>query len=160
MISIQFSEDPKIRRAEKIFLWTVLGVTVAVVFVLVFGYLVQLLWNATLAEMFGFPAISFWQAIGLFVLAKLFFGFGTGGYYGSRYGIGYGGYGYPYYHSPFYWPYNYAYYNDYYSRYYDQDYSDVFTRALVPGIIRPNARLSGFVFFKKLPPQIKTFELR
>ncbi len=79
MISIQFSEDPKIRRAEKIFLWTVLGVTVAVVFVLVFGYLVQLLWNATLAEMFGFPAISFWQAIGLFVLAKLFFGFGTGG---------------------------------------------------------------------------------
>jgi len=87
------------------------------------------------------------------------FGFGTGGYYGSRYGIGYGGYGYPYYRSPFYWPYNYAYYNDYYSRYYDQDYSDVFTKALVPGIIRPNARLSGFVFFKKLPPQIKTFEL-
>ena len=88
-------------------------------------------------------------------------GFGSGGYYGGRYGIGYGGYGYgyPYYRSPFYWPYNYAYYNDYYSSYYDQDYSDLFTKALIPGIIRPGARLSGFVFFKKLPPDVKTFDL-
>jgi len=92
-------------------------------------------------------------------------GFGSGGYYGGRYrgsyGIGYGGYGYgyPYYRSPFYWPYNYAYYNNYYSGYYDQDYSDLFTRSLVPGVIRPNARISGFVFFKKLPREVNTFEL-
>lgn len=92
-------------------------------------------------------------------------GFGSGGYYGGRYrgsyGIGYGGYayGYPYYRSPFYWPYNYAYYNNYYSSYYDQDYSDLFTKSLVPGVIRPNARISGFVFFKKLPPEVNTFEL-
>ena len=92
-------------------------------------------------------------------------GFGSGGYYGGRYrggyGIGFGGYsyGYPYYRSPFYWPYNYAYYNNYYSDYYDQDYSDLFTMSLVPGVIRPNAKISGFVFFKKLPRDVKTFDL-
>jgi len=92
-------------------------------------------------------------------------GFGSGGYYGGRYrgsyGIGYGGYGhgYPYYRSPFYWPYNYAYYNNYYSDYYDRDYSDLFTKSLVPGTIRPNAKISGFVFFKKLPKEVNTFDL-
>lgn len=92
-------------------------------------------------------------------------GFGSGGYYGSRYRGGYGfgigsyGYGYPYYRSPFYWPYNYAYYNNYYTDYYNQDYSDLFTKSLVPGIIRPNAKLSGFVFFKKLPATTLGFEM-
>ena len=79
MISIQYSDDPKIRKAQKFGLWTVVGLAGAVAFGLVFGFLIQYLWNATLAEMFGFPALSFWQAIGLFILAKLFFGFGTGG---------------------------------------------------------------------------------
>lgn len=88
-------------------------------------------------------------------------GFGSGGYYGGRIGTGYGvyGYGYPYYRSPFYWPYNYAYYNDYYADYYNQDYSDLFTKSLVPGIIRPNAKISGFVFFKKLPIEVNAFDL-
>ncbi len=79
MISIQYSDDPKIRKAQKFGLWTVVGLAGAVAFGLVFGFLIQYLWNATLAEMFGFPALSFWQAIGLFILAKLFFGFGAGG---------------------------------------------------------------------------------
>lgn len=79
MFSIQYSEDPKTRRGEKFLLWTVLGLILAVVLGLILGYLVQFLWNVTLAEMFGFPTISFWQAIGLFILAKFFFGFGAGG---------------------------------------------------------------------------------
>jgi hypothetical protein len=79
MISIQYSDNPKKRRAQKIALWTVAGLAGAVVFGLLFGFLIQFLWNATLAEMFDIPKLSFWQAIGLFVLAKLFFGFGAGG---------------------------------------------------------------------------------
>ena len=79
MISIQYSEDPKIRKAQKFVFWTVAGLAGAIVFGLVFGFLIQFLWNATLAAMFDFPTLSFWQAIGLFILAKLFFGFGTGG---------------------------------------------------------------------------------
>ena len=78
-ISIQYSDNSRIRKAQKIGLWTVVGLAGAVVFGMVFGLLIQFLWNATLAEMFGFPTLSFWQAIGLFILAKLFFGFGAGG---------------------------------------------------------------------------------
>ena len=83
-ISFNFSETPKIRKAQKFFLWTVVGLTLVVVMGLVLGYLVQLLWNVTLAEMFGLPTISLWQAIGLFILAKLFFGFGAGASSSSR----------------------------------------------------------------------------
>ena len=89
-------------------------------------------------------------------------GFGTGGYYGGGYGYGIGYYtrGYPYYRSPFYWPYNYAYYSDYYdSYYYNRDYSDIFTQAFVPGVIRPGAILSGFIYFNKLPPEVQKFDL-
>jgi hypothetical protein len=84
MISIKYSDNPKERRAQKIALWTVVGLAGAVVFGLLFGFLIQFLWNATLAEMFDIPKLSFWQAIGLFVLAKLFFGFGAGGRGSSR----------------------------------------------------------------------------
>ena len=79
LISIEYSDDPKIRKAQKFALWTCVGLFGAVAFGLLVGFLIQFLWNATLADMFGFPALSFWQAIGLFVLAKLFFGFGGGG---------------------------------------------------------------------------------
>lgn len=78
MISIQYSKDPKERRVQKIALWTVAGLAGAIVFGLLFGLLIQFLWNATLTEMFDLPALSFWQAVGLFILAKLFFGFGAG----------------------------------------------------------------------------------
>jgi hypothetical protein len=78
MISIQYSKDPKERKVQKIALWTVAGLAGAIVFGLLFGLLIQFLWNATLTEMFDLPALSFWQAVGLFILAKLFFGFGAG----------------------------------------------------------------------------------
>ena len=84
MISIQYSEDPKERKAQKIALWTVVGLAGAIVFGLLFGLLIQFLWNATLTEMFDLPALSFWQAVGLFILAKLFFGFGAGSSGSSR----------------------------------------------------------------------------
>jgi hypothetical protein len=84
MISIQYSEDPKERKVQKIALWTVVGLAGAIVFGLLFGLLIQFLWNATLTEMFDLPALSFWQAVGLFILAKLFFGFGAGSSGSSR----------------------------------------------------------------------------
>jgi hypothetical protein len=39
----------------------------------------MLLWNHVLAAVWDIPSVTFWQALGLFVLAKLFFGFGGGG---------------------------------------------------------------------------------
>ncbi len=55
------------------------GLILAVVAGAVFGFLVKFLWNETIASMFSLTAISFWQAFGLFFLAKLFFGFGGSG---------------------------------------------------------------------------------
>jgi hypothetical protein len=67
------------RKAQKIFMYTIAGLGAAVLLCLFLGLFVQLLWNVTIAAAFELPAIGFWQAIGLFILAKLFFGFGSAG---------------------------------------------------------------------------------
>lgn len=38
----------------------------------------MLLWNYTLPSIFGLTTITLWQAMGLFLLCKLLFGFGKG----------------------------------------------------------------------------------
>lgn len=43
------------------------------------GYLVMRLWNWLMPELFSLSTIGYWQAVGLIVLAKIFFGFGSGG---------------------------------------------------------------------------------
>jgi hypothetical protein len=40
---------------------------------------VMVLWNELLPELFGIRSITFFQAMGLFILCKLLFGFGKGG---------------------------------------------------------------------------------
>lgn len=49
-----------------------------------FAYITMLLWNALLPEIFNVAAIGFWQAAGLLVLARLFFGFGHSGKWGGH----------------------------------------------------------------------------
>jgi Ca2+/H+ antiporter, TMEM165/GDT1 family len=47
--------------------------------VFLFGLIVMLLWNAVLpAAIPAIKAISYWQALGLFALSKIFFGFNRG----------------------------------------------------------------------------------
>jgi len=43
-------------------------------FALAFGWFVMLLWNWLMPAIFGLGAITYWQAFGLVVLAKLIFG--------------------------------------------------------------------------------------
>ncbi len=58
----------------------VAGIIVMVIIgVLVFGSIVMLLWNALMPVIFHLPVISFEQALGLLVLAKIFFGGFRGG---------------------------------------------------------------------------------
>jgi hypothetical protein len=57
----------------------ILGVLAAVIFALAFGWFVMLLWNWLMPVIFGLGAISYWQAFGLVVLAKLIFGAVGGG---------------------------------------------------------------------------------
>lgn len=46
------------------------------------SFVVMTLWNYLIPGIFGYSVITFWQAMGLFVLCKLLFGFGRGGHKG------------------------------------------------------------------------------
>lgn len=48
-------------------------------FIAVMGLLTTALWNALLPHIFGLPAITFWQALGLLLLSRVLFG-GLGGW--------------------------------------------------------------------------------
>ena len=50
------------------------GVLAAAAFALAFGWFVMLLWNWLMPVVFGLGAITYWQAFGIVVLAKLIFG--------------------------------------------------------------------------------------
>jgi hypothetical protein len=50
------------------------GIAAVLVFVLVFGFFVRLLWNWLMPEIFGLRAITYFQAIGLLLLFRLLFG--------------------------------------------------------------------------------------
>ena len=46
----------------------------SLILVVIFGVFVMLLWNVLLPDLFSFPRISYLQAVGLVVLARLIFG--------------------------------------------------------------------------------------
>jgi hypothetical protein len=49
------------------------------------GQIVRLLWNWLLPPLFGFPQVTFWQALGLLALCRILFGgLGTGGGSGRK----------------------------------------------------------------------------
>lgn len=54
--------------------WAVFGVMAAGFFALVFAVFVKLLWNWLMPGLFGLAAVSFWQAFGLVLLARLLVG--------------------------------------------------------------------------------------
>ena len=49
-----------------------------------FAYVTMALWNALLPQIFNLATINFWQAAGLLILARLFFGFGHSGKWGGH----------------------------------------------------------------------------
>jgi hypothetical protein len=53
---------------------TFAGVGLAVLFALAFGLVVKVLWNWLMPVIFGLGTITFWQAFGIVLLAKLLFG--------------------------------------------------------------------------------------
>ncbi|MEL4106345.1 hypothetical protein AAFA46_05815 [Oscillospiraceae bacterium WX1] len=72
----KWSKTPK---PVQITLYIILGLLGVTAMGILFGYIIQLLWNWLMPELFGLGTISYWQAIGIFILAKLLFGFGMGG---------------------------------------------------------------------------------
>lgn len=47
----------------------------------VFGSVVMWLWNCLMPDIFGLPEVTFWQAMGLLVLSKIFFSGFRGGHH-------------------------------------------------------------------------------
>lgn len=43
------------------------------------NYVLMRLWNWLMPDLFGLATITFWQALGILVMAKIIFGFGGGG---------------------------------------------------------------------------------
>ena len=67
----------------RIIAMTIGGLIAAVCLAFLFGWLVMWLWNTLMPPLFGFKIITYWQAFGLIILAKLFFG-GHGWHSGWR----------------------------------------------------------------------------
>ena len=51
----------------------------AILFLVVFTFVVMRLWNWLMPALFGWHLISFWQALGLLILSKILFGGFRGG---------------------------------------------------------------------------------
>ncbi|HLX67272.1 MAG TPA: hypothetical protein VKR41_09765 [Puia sp.] len=75
------------RRGARFGVAKIIGfVILGIIGVFVFGTVVMLLWNALMPDIFNLRQITFWQALGLLVLAKILFSGFRGGpkAYGSR----------------------------------------------------------------------------
>ena len=69
----------------KMLVFAPVGIAGLVLFTFIVGEIVRRLWNWLLPSLFGLPAITFWQALGLLTLCRILFGrFGGGPHYGRR----------------------------------------------------------------------------
>ncbi len=55
--------------------WIILGIFGVAAFILIFGAVIMWLWNALMPAIFHLGIITYWQAVGLAILARLLFGF-------------------------------------------------------------------------------------
>jgi len=62
------------------------GLALAVLFAFLFGWVVMLLWNRIMPDIFGLKTISYWQAWGLVILAHILVKPGYGGKSGGKAG--------------------------------------------------------------------------
>jgi hypothetical protein len=61
--------------------WIILGVLGAAALVFLFGAVIMWLWNGLMPAIFHLGVITYWQAVGLAILARLIFGFGHHGHH-------------------------------------------------------------------------------
>jgi uncharacterized membrane protein YraQ (UPF0718 family) len=66
----------KVPKIFRVISYVIFGAIAAVVMGFLFGFIIQQLWNWLMPELFHLKEITYWQAIGIFLLARLIFGFG------------------------------------------------------------------------------------
>ncbi len=78
--------ENKVKKIVKVIFIVIFGAIAIAALALLFGYVVMLLWNWLMPAIFGLGMITFWQAVGIVILAKLLFGGfgGSGGKSGRR----------------------------------------------------------------------------
>lgn len=52
----------------------ILGIIAAAALAILFGLVIQWLWNSIMPDIFGLPQVTYWQAVGLVVLSHILFG--------------------------------------------------------------------------------------
>ena len=80
-------KDCKIRHSRniyKIIAMGFIGIAFAVLFAFIFGYVIQLLWNWLMVDLFGLKTITYWQGFGIVILCKILFG-GFGRHHPGRF---------------------------------------------------------------------------
>jgi hypothetical protein len=73
----------KMPKWAKYTLYTILGIAGAFLLGLLFGNVIMWLWNWLMPSLFGLRTIGFWEGLGLFLLAKILFGFGGSSHSGD-----------------------------------------------------------------------------
>jgi len=78
--------EEKVFKALKVAGWVVLGIVGGSALAVLFGFIVMWLWNRLMGGIFGLPELSYWEAVGVLILAKIFFGCmgGGGGHHKSK----------------------------------------------------------------------------
>jgi hypothetical protein len=67
----------------KIAAMVILGVIGIAGLAILFGFIIMWLWNWLMPEIFGLTTLTYWQAVGIFILLKILLG-GMGGHSGSK----------------------------------------------------------------------------
>ncbi len=77
------------KRSRRIVKLVVLVLPAAVLFLALIGFIVMSLWNGLTPTLFGLKPVTYWQAVGLLILARMLFGgfrgaSGRGGHWRHR----------------------------------------------------------------------------
>lgn len=78
-----FKHKMRRKSAGEIAGWVILGIIAVIGLAILFGFIIMWLWNWLMPSLFGLAAITYWQAVGIFILAKILFG-GCGGGGGKK----------------------------------------------------------------------------
>ncbi len=54
--------------------WVILGVLAVTGLAILFGFVIMWLWNWLMPVIFGLPLLTYWQAVGLYILFKIILG--------------------------------------------------------------------------------------
>ena len=71
---------------KNLFKFRFAGILIILAMIAVFAVVVMLLWNVLLPDLFGLPALNYWQAAGILLLARILIG-GLGHNFGHRNGF-------------------------------------------------------------------------